>query len=265
MEKAVEKLGSYKAKNQHMHVGPKSHLLHFPVANQTLMNVVAFDTDPEEWRHEATVAPANHDDVEKVFACWGPTVRDIVSMFPAQLDKWAVFDTYDHPVPFYSRGQICLTGDAAHAAAPHHGAGAGCGIEDALCLADLMERAVTAMQTGRLSKVEALSTAFSVYSNVRYQRSQWLVKTSHEVCEIYEWNDAETGQDADKCFQEIKQRSHKIWHFDYEGMLAEAAAKFEMRVPRGILSEKSAELVLTAEIDEGIDMQEAQPFASIAA
>lgn len=48
-------------------------------------------------------------------------------------------------------------------------------------------------------------------------------------------------------------------------MLSEAAAKFEMRMPKGGLPEKAAELVLTAEIDEGVNMQEAQPVASVVA
>ena len=67
MEKAVEAIGEYKAKNQHMHIGPKAHMLHFPVANQTLMNVVAFAPDPEAWADSKTfVAPATRQDLARV-------------------------------------------------------------------------------------------------------------------------------------------------------------------------------------------------------
>lgn len=114
MEQAVKALGDYKAKNQHMHIGPKAHVLHFPVANQTLVNFVAFDTDPNEWNdNEKMVAPATREEVEKVFASWGPTVRTIVSLLPDNLDKWAIFDSFDHPAPYYNRGRICVAGDAA--------------------------------------------------------------------------------------------------------------------------------------------------------
>ncbi|KAI8183532.1 FAD-dependent monooxygenase azaH [Colletotrichum sp. SAR 10_86] len=48
---------------------------------------------------------------------------------------WGLFDLGDHPVPTFSRGRICLIGDAAHASTPHQGAGAGLCIEDAATLA----------------------------------------------------------------------------------------------------------------------------------
>jgi salicylate hydroxylase len=46
MPAALAALGTYKATNQHKHLGPRAHILHFPVANHTLMNVVAFVPDP---------------------------------------------------------------------------------------------------------------------------------------------------------------------------------------------------------------------------
>jgi salicylate hydroxylase len=235
MDKAVKALGDYKAKNQHMHIGPGAHVLHFPVANQTLMNFVAFVTDPDEWRGDAEkmVAPATRKDVEDAFTEWGPPVRAITSLLPDELDKWAIFDSFDHPAPYYNRGRICLAGDAAHASAPHHGAGAGIGVEDALCLATLMKKVNTALQGKRTTRDQALSLAFDTFTAVRKERSQWLVNSSRGICEVYEWNDPETKDDAEKCFEEIKWRSHKIWYFDYDGMLVEANEGYEQRLKTG--------------------------------
>ncbi|KAK5942332.1 hypothetical protein PMZ80_004895 [Knufia obscura] len=231
MDKAVEAVGESKAKNQHMHLGPQAHLLHFPVANQKLMNVVAFAPDPEEWEDSKTfVAPATRRDVEKVFAGWGTTVRSIVSLLPNDLDKWAVFDSSTFPVPCYNKGRICIAGDAAHAAAPHHGAGAGIGVEDALCLSALLDKAASVIQDDKASKSQALKLAFITFNTIRRKRTQWLVQSSHDVCEIYEWNHPKTGSDPDKCFEEIRRRSHKIWYFDYEDMVRESSESFEWRV-----------------------------------
>lgn len=120
-----------------MHIGPGAHVLHFPVAGHTLMNVVAFASDPSDWPDdEKMTAPAKREEVEKVFEDWRPTVRDITSLLPDDPDRWAIFDSYEYPAPFNAR-------DATHAASPHHGAGAGIGVEDALCLSTLLELAIS--------------------------------------------------------------------------------------------------------------------------
>ena len=232
MPAAISALGEYKARHQHMHLGPGAHILHFPVADQTLMNVVAFATDPNDWPDdEKMTAPAKREDVEKVFERWGPTVRDITRLLPDDLDKWAIFDSYDHPAPFYSGGRACLAGDAAHAASPHHGAGAGIGVEDALCLSTVLELAISSIQqVDGPSKHEAISMAFETFNAMRKERSQWLVESSRTVCEVYEWNDVLTGADPEKCFKDIESRSHRIWYFDIEGMLGETRDGFEKKV-----------------------------------
>lgn len=265
MDKAVEAIGEYKAKNQHMHIGPKAHLLHFPVANQTLMNVVAFAPDLEEWADSKTfVAPATRQDVEQVFAGWGPTVRSIASLLPDVLDKWAVFDSADYPVPCYNRGRICIAGDAAHAAAPHHGAGAGVGVEDALCLSTLLEKAVSLLEEDKTTKAEALKLAFLTFNTIRRQRTQWLVQSSRDVCEIYEWNHPKTGSDTEKCFEEIKRRSHKIWYFDYAEMIREAKESYEWRVVIQTLVNGDRRISLPSFDSSGEDSETESADSSIA-
>ncbi len=232
MPAAIATLGTYKATNQHMHIGPGAHILHFPVASHTLLNVVAFATDPSPWPHRHTMtAPAKRHEVEAIFKDWAPTVKEITRLLPDDLDKWAIFDSYDYPAPFYSQDRICIAGDAAHAASPHHGAGIGIGVEDALCLSTLLDLALTSLKPPHPpTKNALLSAALSTFSSVRKERSQWLVNSSRTVCEVYEWNDALTGSDPEKCFKETEGRSLRIWDFDIEGMLGEAREGFERRV-----------------------------------
>lgn len=231
MDKAVEAIGEYKAKNQHMHLGPRAHLLHFPVADQKLMNVVAFAEDASSWENsERLVAPATRDEVERVFAGWGCTVRSIARLLPEKLEKWAVFDSAALPLPCYNKSRVCLAGDAAHAAAPHHGAGAGIGVEDALCMSVLLESVSRLVQDEKIPMAKALQLAFATFNAVRKERTQWVVQSSRDVCEIYEWNHPDTGSDAEKAFAEIKRRSHKIWNFDYMDMIRESLEALEWRV-----------------------------------
>jgi salicylate hydroxylase len=183
------------------------------------------------------VAPATADEVRAVFAGWRPAVRAITGLLlggegdgGGRLDKWAIFDTYENPAPTYASGGVCIAGDAAHAASPHHGAGAGAGIEDALALATVLELAVETMQRdgmdGSRRKSTTVAAALAAYDAVRRERTQWLVRSSREVSKTYEWANPECGDDPEKCLRDIEWRAHKIWHFDIEGMMAEAKAAF---------------------------------------
>ncbi|KAL4910874.1 hypothetical protein BDW74DRAFT_172333 [Aspergillus multicolor] len=112
-----------------------AHLLHYPVAQHTMINVVAFVDDPSEWAMEEMSVTSSRVEASEAFADWKPAVRGLVGRLPEELIKWAIFDTYDHPAPTYSRRRVCLAGDAAHASSPHQEAGAAFGVEDALALA----------------------------------------------------------------------------------------------------------------------------------
>ncbi|KAF2996712.1 hypothetical protein E8E13_005642 [Curvularia kusanoi] len=225
MDKARAALGVFKTSNRVMHCGPNAHALTFPVANNTLLNVVAFVTDPDEWTapEGKFVVPATKTECTKAFSEFSPVVRSLMDLLPENLDKWAVFDTRDRPVPSYVKGRLCLAGDAAHASSPHHGAGAGSGVEDCLALAVLLD--IASKQT-KLDRPTAVRTALQVYNNVRYDRSQWIMDTSRVIGEIYEFQNLECGSDHAKIAREIHDRSHKIWDYDVDAMVNEALAQY---------------------------------------
>ncbi|KAL4974121.1 hypothetical protein BDW66DRAFT_168077 [Aspergillus desertorum] len=243
MPLAISRLGRSLALNQHMYGGPNAHILTFPVAKQKLMNVVAFVSDPNEWPLEKSMTqPARKEEIVDAFRSWGPTVREIIGLLGEVnrewVDKWAVFDHFEYPAPYYAsvaqgkdkgigNGLVCVAGDAAHASSPHHGAGAGIGVEDALALITVIERAIEGIKSGKRTKEAALSAALKAYSDVRHERSQWLVRSSREVCGTYEWINEEIGSDLEKGFEDVKTRSHRIWDFDIDGMLAELRKVYE--------------------------------------
>ena len=223
MEKAKEVLGHDKTDTRHMYLGPDGHALTFPVAGGKLLNVVAFTTDPDEWPyHDRFTMPAAKSDAIKAFSKFNPTVRNIIDLLPDQLDKWAVFDTFDHPPPTYFSGRICLAGDSAHAAAPYHGAGAGFAIEDSATLTHQLDAAQDRAATCSDDKATLIRETFKAYNKVRIERAQWLVDTSRYVGRMYEWQDPVVGKDLDKVAKEIDWRSKKIWYYDIEEMLKEA-------------------------------------------
>lgn len=232
MEKAKVALGEEKTSTRHMYLGLNAHALTFPVADGALLNVVAFATDPEDWPYkDKLTAPADKAQVVEAFANFNPAVRAIMDLLPDKLDKWAVFDTFDHPIPTYMKGRVCISGDAAHASAPYHGAGAGFCIEDAAVLAALLHSAETMVRESSIkSNAELLRAAFDTYNTIRIERTRWLIESSRFVGEMYEWQDPEIGQDAEKCGHEIEWRSRKIWDYDVDSMVREAAEEYKRKL-----------------------------------
>jgi 2-polyprenyl-6-methoxyphenol hydroxylase-like FAD-dependent oxidoreductase len=70
----------------------------------------------------------------------------------------------------WSKGRIGLLGDAVHATTPHLGQGAGMAIEDAIVLAEELDRHAT---------VEA---ALRAYRDRRYERCAYIVNASLAIC-----------------------------------------------------------------------------------
>nr|AMJ52083.1 lijD [Ascomycota sp. F53] len=229
---AVGALGEDKANNQCAHMGPDAHALSFPVAQWTLSNVFIFLHDPKPWPdpHRMTLE-VSKSEVTEAIGKWGPSMRELVDKMPEQVFKWAMFDMADNPAPTYAQGRVCLAGDAAHASTPFHGAGACMGVEDALVLVSVLE---TALKNPRgLGKAEAVSAALQAYSAIRLERSQWLVQSSREMGDIYEWRYLGTMNDPAKIKAEIEGRSRKLWDFDVEGLVADSKAECERRLKLG--------------------------------
>ncbi|OBT39595.1 hypothetical protein VE00_10799 [Pseudogymnoascus sp. WSF 3629] len=223
---AVAALGDDKANNQCAHMGPDAHTLSFPVAQWTLSNVFIFMHDPKPWPdpHKMT-REVSKSELAPALSKWAPHIRDLVERMPDQVFAWAIFDMADNPADTYARGRVCLAGDAAHASSPFHGAGACMGVEDALVLVSVLETALS--KAGGLSKTKAVSAALQAYSTVRLERSQWLVRSSREMGDIYEWRHPATGSDPAKIKADIESRSRNLWDFDVGRMVAEAKAECE--------------------------------------
>lgn len=92
------------------------------------------------------------------------------------------------PAPWY-KGRVLIIGDAAHATTPHLAQGAAMAIEDAVLLADLMDRAAS------------FDSALVEFMQRRFERGKFVVETSDQIArwELAEWEgtkekDAQAGQ-----------------------------------------------------------------------
>ncbi|KAH0293885.1 FAD/NAD(P)-binding domain-containing protein [Aureobasidium namibiae CBS 147.97] len=232
MDNAIKALGKDLATNRTMHMGQDGHVLTFPVAHGKILNVVAFRYDTDEWTDARLVVPTTKESAKQDFKDWGAKVRALLDLLEDKLDKWAIFDLGDHPLPTYAKGRVAVIGDAAHATGPHHGAGAGICIEDSAILAELLHTAWNRLeeQSTKVAKTETLEKVLEVFDAVRRERTQWLVQSSRDSVELYEWRDRLCKRDPAKLKEQILWRNHKIWRVDIRDMVAEANRKLEEQI-----------------------------------
>lgn len=121
----------------------------------------------------------------------------------------------EHPVPYFNKGRICISGDAAHATSPHHGAGAGFCIEDSAVLAELLA-------DKRVRTPQHLEAVFETFNEQRKERGQWLVQSSRFIGDCYEWRAPGVGRDFAKIEQEINTRIGIINNVDVGEMCEQA-------------------------------------------
>lgn len=201
------------------------------VNNGAMYNIFLAIHDPEEWQDPYTMtAPSTRDEISAALQKWGPHVAEIVSLLPDKLIKYGVFDMANNPAPTYASGRVCVAGDAAHASSPFHGAGACMGVEDALVLGELLARVQEDVSAAAAARPRSVAAALQAFSAVRMERSQWLVQSSRDMGDIYEWRYPGTGEDSAKCKAEFERRARKIWDFDVDGMVTEANKEYEGRV-----------------------------------
>ncbi|KAI1765706.1 FAD/NAD(P)-binding domain-containing protein [Hypoxylon sp. FL1150] len=224
--------------NRFMYNGPGAHCMTYPVAKDQFFNVLLVVSDPNPWRTEdgRHTAPGTRADAARAFAAWHPKVRALVDLLPEQLQKWAIFDLFENRVPRYHAGSVAIAGDAAHAAGPHLGSGAGFGIEDALVLASILEAAnKKAAGKDQKAKTNLCHAALEAYNSVRYDRTQWLIGATRESCALFHWQDERVGSDFDKFLPEISRLFHQIWDNDIDQMVQGALKEFD-QVSDGITS-----------------------------
>jgi salicylate hydroxylase len=132
-----EKVPDWPTNRWLMWLGQGKHFLAFPVRAGQLINFVGFVPADKEMK-ESWSAPGDPDQLRAEFAGWDPRVEGLLRQVQMTF-RWALYDR--DPLPNWTRGNLTLLGDAAHAMLPHLGQGANQSIEDGMTLAILLARA----------------------------------------------------------------------------------------------------------------------------
>ncbi|KAI1844489.1 hypothetical protein JX265_010016 [Neoarthrinium moseri] len=226
MEKAVDIIGEERATNSCVWIGPNAHILSYPVDGGDTYNMFAAVCDTNEWPDEDHLTlPAKKEDAIKDFANFAPAIKKKLTMVEDNLDRWALFDLGDNPVPYMHKGRVAIMGDAAHATTPHHGAGAGFCIEDSALMSAILG-------DERVKKPADVEAAFAAFDASRRERGQWLVQSSRRNSELMDFRAKDVGRDLKKIEKEMKERFGKIWNYDINGAINDAKGDLGKRLAK---------------------------------
>jgi salicylate hydroxylase len=140
-----------------LYVGAGRSLIHYPLRDQTTMNLLG-NAQAAQWQAEGWSIPAAVEEFLRLFEGFPEPVRELIAAVPgSELFKWGLRDR--EPLPVWTRGRVTMLGDAAHPMTPYLGQGACMAIEDGMILG----RALAASQD--------LAEAFSRYEAARRERA----------------------------------------------------------------------------------------------
>lgn len=154
-------------------LGPKAHLVHYPLRGGAVINLVAIIDGA--WREAGWSAPGDGAEIAARFAHWDTRARKLIAA-ASGWQRWALFDRA--PEPRWSRERLTLLGDAAHPMLPFLAQGAAQAIEDAFALAAVLGPA----GNGGPSSVAA---ALGQYETARRARSARVQHQSRQQGRIY--------------------------------------------------------------------------------
>ena len=149
--------------------GEKTHLVHYPLRNGKLFNLVAvFHSNKfsEGWNDYG-----DPNELKESFKDKCPQVKMLLD----KIEDWRMWVLNDRePIDNWVTGRIALLGDAAHPMLQYLAQGANMAIEDSVCLADMI-----------VNENKNFSSAFQRYCQARFLRTTRVQVTARLYGEIY--------------------------------------------------------------------------------
>jgi len=150
-------------------LGPRAHLVHYPVRGGEALNVVAVTEGGQAAQGWNQAGDASA--LRSGFTSWCKESKSLLEWVEAWR-SWSLFSL--PPLPHWSRGPTTLLGDAAHPVLPYLAQGAALAIEDAVTLAEQLD-----------ANRNDVAAAFGAYETQRRPRATQLQQTSRRFGWLY--------------------------------------------------------------------------------
>lgn len=149
--------------------GPGYHIVHYPLRHGSLFNIVAVFRTPTY--AERGDVDGYRAELEKTYRDAQPAMQGLLALMDLKR-RWAISDR--DPIRHWHKGRVVLLGDAAHPTLQSLAQGACMAIEDAICLAHLINTAQG-----------DFDLAFRQYEAVRLVRTARVQLESRSLWEFY--------------------------------------------------------------------------------
>jgi salicylate hydroxylase len=153
-------------------LGPKAHVIHYPLRNGAVINVVAVIEDDiaVDWTSDLWSQSGDSAVIRRRFAGWHTELRSLIGA-ASEWRTWPLVDL--DPLPQWMFGRVALLGDAAHPMLPFLAQGAAQAIEDA------------AMLGAMLAPTSPIEPTLAAYSAARRPRANRVQTASRRQGTIY--------------------------------------------------------------------------------
>lgn len=184
--------------------GPRGHVNCVPLSRGTRISLgvaVRGGGDPATWGEDGEPRLD-----ASAFADYHPWARQVVALVAAgPTVTWTLGDHDNAEV--YHRGRVAMLGDAAHAALPFAGGGAGQALEDAAVLNRVL---------GVVESVDDLEAALRTFTMVRLGRTQRVVELSRSFGRVYAHAEEQVGSDKEAIGRFLRESDDWMNDFDVQ-------------------------------------------------
>ncbi|OQU95215.1 FAD binding domain-containing protein [Cladophialophora immunda] len=194
----LENLLDSKDQTTYTWIGEGNHALVYPVRHGQSLNVVlnqpAIHTKGSDY-----VVQADPAEIAEVYKGWHPTLTKIIQALPKEnVLEWKLCDLEPLDSWVFPGGRIALLGDACHAMLPSAAQGAGMGIEDGACIAELL---------ARLTDRSQIPAALKAFEKLRLPRCTFVVDSGRQNAKKWHEKDNVKGGTV----------TDDIWDYDIKG------------------------------------------------
>jgi salicylate hydroxylase len=179
-------------------IGPKRHIIAYPVSNKTIYNIST--TQPDEHFAMAPSATytttASKSDMLNVFGDFCPMIQRMLNFVPeGEVCEWKL--RVHSPLSSWISESVALVGDSCHPTLPHLAQGAAQAIEDGAVIAVVLSRLPD-------TSPESINKALRVYEKVRKERAETLVEMAAASGRTLHLGDGAAKEQRDKQFAALK-------------------------------------------------------------